>query len=143
MPTNKQVTVHAPSLNIYQRRFEFCPQISIVPFLFLLNHRIIEISTAGVDKARHDLLTADVNYANLDDSADQDEFLLVHPLHQHLFTWHTRPLHSAFLLIAMDIRRTRGVNITTLPSEILEIMAAKVAKMSSTPLDDIVSLHHS
>jgi hypothetical protein len=41
----------------------------------------------------------------------------------------------------MDNRRTRGVNITTLPSEILEIMAAKVVKTSPTPLDDIVSLH--
>jgi hypothetical protein len=43
----------------------------------------------------------------------------------------------------MDNRRTRGVNITTLPSEILKIVAAKVAKMSLTPLDDIVSLRRS
>jgi hypothetical protein len=41
----------------------------------------------------------------------------------------------------MDNRRTRGVNITILPSEILEIMSAKVVKTSPTPLDDIVSLH--
>jgi hypothetical protein len=42
----------------------------------------------------------------------------------------------------MDNRRSRGVNITTLPSKIIEIVVAKVAKMSLTPLDDIVSLHH-
>jgi hypothetical protein len=38
--------------------------------------------------------------------------------------------------------RTRGVNITNLPSKVLEIMATKVAKTSPTPLDDIVSHHH-
>jgi hypothetical protein len=43
----------------------------------------------------------------------------------------------------MDNRRTRGVNITALSSEILEIMAAKVEKTSPTPLDDIFSLHRS
>jgi hypothetical protein len=134
--------VHAPSLNIYQRQFEICPQISNVPFLFLLNHQITEISTGKADKARRDLLTADINYSNLDDNACQDDFLLAHPLHQHLFSRHTRPLHSAFLLIAMDNRRTKGVNITTLPSEILEITAAKVVKTSPTPLDNIVSLRH-
>jgi hypothetical protein len=143
VPTNKQATVRAPSLNIYRRRFEFHPQISIVPFLFLLNPQITEISTAGADKAKRDLLTADVIYADLDDSVDQDDFLLTHPLHRHLFSQHTHLLHSAFLLIAMDIRRTRGVNITTLPSEIIKIVAAKVAKMSPTHLDDIISLHRS
>jgi hypothetical protein len=115
MPTNKQMTVRAPSLNIYQRRFKIRPQISTVLFLFLINPQITEISTAGADKVRRDLLTADVNYADLGDSAGQDDFLLVHPIHQHLFSRHTRPLHSAFLLIAVDNRRTRGVNITTLP----------------------------
>jgi hypothetical protein len=140
---NKQVTVCVPSLNIYLCRFEFHPQHSTVPFLFVLYPQITEISTAGANKARRDLLTTDVSYVDLDDSAGQEEFLLAHPLHRHLFSWHTRPLHLAFLLIAMDNRRTRGVNITTLPLEILEIMAAKVAKMSSTPLDDIVSLHRS
>jgi hypothetical protein len=49
----------------------------------------------------------------------------------------------AFLLIDMDNRRTRRVNITTLSSEILEIVAAKVAKMLPTPLDDIVNLRPS
>jgi hypothetical protein len=43
----------------------------------------------------------------------------------------------------MDNRRTKGLNITTLPSEILEIMTAKVAKTSLTPLNDIVSLNRS
>jgi hypothetical protein len=115
MPTNKQMTVRAPSLNIYQRRFEIHPQISTVLFLFLINPQITEISTAGADKVRRDLLTADVNYVDLGDSAGQDDFLLAHPIHQHLFSRHTRPLHSAFLLIAVDNRRTKGVNITTLP----------------------------
>jgi hypothetical protein len=41
----------------------------------------------------------------------------------------------------MDDLRTRGVSMTTLVSEILEIMATKVAKTSLTPLDDIVSLY--
>jgi hypothetical protein len=115
------VTVRAPSLNIYRRRFEFHPQISTVPFLFLLNPQIAEISTAGADQARRDLLTTDVNYADLNDNAGQDDFLLVHPLH----------------------RRTSGVNITTMPSEILDIVAAKVAKTSPTPLNDIVSIRRS
>jgi hypothetical protein len=140
---NKQAIVQAPSLNIYRYWFEFHPQISTVAFLFLFNPQITEISTVGVDKARRDLLTTEVNYADLDDSAGQDDFLLAHPLHRHLFSQHTRPLHSAFLLIAMDNRRTRGVNITTLLSEIIEIMVAKVVKTSPTPLNDIVSLHRS
>jgi hypothetical protein len=143
VPTNQHVTFCAPSLNIYWSRFEFCPQLSIVPFLFLLYPQITEISTAGADKARCDLLTVDVNYASLNDIAGQDDFLPVHPLHRHLFSRLTRPLHSAFLLIAMDNRRTMGVNITTLPSEILEIVLTKVAKTSMTPLNDIVSLRHS
>jgi hypothetical protein len=143
MLTNKHTTVHAPSLNIYWRRFEFHSQISIVPFLFLLDPKIAEISTDGADKVRRDLLTAEVNYADLDDSASQDDFLLAHPLHRHLLSWHTCPLHSAFLLIAMD-KRTRGVNIITLLSDILEIVAAKVAaKTSPTPLKDTVNLHRS
>jgi hypothetical protein len=140
---NKQATICSPSLNIYRRWFKFRPEICTVPFLFLLNLQIAEISTIGADKARCDLLTANVNYVDLDDSAGQDDFLLVHPLHWHLFSRHTRPLHSAFLLIAMDNQSTKGVNITTLPLEILEIMVAKVAKMSLTPLDDIVSLYRS
>jgi hypothetical protein len=119
MPTHQHATVRARSLNIYRRQFEFRPQLSIVPFLFLLYLQITEITAAGADKARRDLLTADVNYANLDDSVGKDDFLLVHPLHHHLFSQLTHPLLSAFLLIAMDNRRTRRVNITTLPSEIL------------------------
>jgi hypothetical protein len=140
MPTNKQATFHAPSLNIYQHWFEFHPQLFIIPFLFLLYPQIAEISTVEADKARHDLLTVGINYTDLDNSASQDNFLLAHPLHRHLFSRHTRPLHSAFLLIAMDNRRTRGVNITTLLSEILEIVAAKVTMTLSTPLDNIFSL---
>jgi hypothetical protein len=146
VPTNKQVTVRAPSLNIYRRQFKFHPQISIVPFLFLLNHQITEISSARADKVRCDLLTADANYtdhADLDDSTGQDDFLLALPLHRHLFSQHTRPVHSAYLLIAMDNRRSCGVNITTLSLEILEIVATKVVKTSLTPLDNIVSLHRS
>jgi hypothetical protein len=92
---------------------------------------------------RRELLYADVSYAHLDECAGQDDFLLTNPLHQHLFSWLTRHLLSASLPIGMDNRRTRGVNITTLPSEILDIMASKVAKMSLTPLDDIVSLRRS
>jgi hypothetical protein len=61
---------------MYRHQFEFCPQISIVPFLFLLNPQIVEISTVGANKVRRDLLTAEVNYADLDDSAGQDDFLL-------------------------------------------------------------------
>jgi hypothetical protein len=140
---NKYAIVRTPSLNIYRDQFEIHPQISIVPFIFLLNPQIVEISTTGADKVRRDLLTADVNYVDLDDSVGQDDFLLAHPLHRHLFSRHTCPLHSAFLLISMDNRRTRRVNITTLSSEILEIVAAKVAKMLPTPLDDIVSLRPS
>jgi hypothetical protein len=143
VPTHQQTPVHAPSLNIYRHRFEFHPQLSTVPFLFLLYPQIIEISAAGANKARCDLLTADVNYTDLDDSDSQDDFLLSHPLHQHLFSRRTRPLLSAFLLVAMDNRRTGGVNITTLSSTIPEIMAANVVNTSSTPLDDIVSLHRS
>jgi hypothetical protein len=143
MPMNQQVTVHAPSLNIYRCWFGFHPQLSIVPFLFLLYPQIAEISTAGADKARHDLLTINVNYADLDDSAGQDNLLLTHPLHRHLVSQLTCPLHLAFLLIAMDNQRTRGVNITTLPLETVEIMVAKVAKTSPTPLNDILNLRHS
>jgi hypothetical protein len=140
---NQQAIVRAPSLNIYWRRFEFRPQLSTVPFLFLLYLQIVEISTAGDDKARRNLLTTDVNYTDLEDSADLDDFLHMHPLHRHLFSRLTCPLYWAFLLIAIDNRRTRGVSITTLPSEILAIMAAKVAKRSPAPLDDIVSLRRS
>jgi hypothetical protein len=86
VPTKQQAIVRAPSLNIYRRWFKFHPQLSIVPFLFLLYMQITDFSTAGADKARHDLLTADVNYADLDHSADQDNFLLMHPLHRHLFS---------------------------------------------------------
>jgi hypothetical protein len=43
----------------------------------------------------------------------------------------------------MDNQRTRGVNITTLPLETVEIMVAKVAKTSPTPLNDILNLRHS
>jgi hypothetical protein len=114
MPTNKHATVGAPSLNIYRRRFEFHPQLSTIPFLFLLYPQIAEISTVGADDARHNLLTTDVNYVDLDDSTDQDDFLLVHLLHRHLFSRHTHPLHSTFLLIDMDDLRTRGVSMTTL-----------------------------
>jgi hypothetical protein len=42
----------------------------------------------------------------------------------------------------MDNPMTREVNNTTLLSEILEIMAAKVVKTSLTSLNDIVSLCH-
>jgi hypothetical protein len=128
MPMNQHATIRAPSLNIYPCWFEFYPQLSTVPFLFLLYPQITEISTLGASKVRCDLLTADINYA------DQDDLLLMHPMHRHLFSRLTCPLHSAFLRIAMDNRRTRGVNITTLPSEILEIVAAKVSKMSPTTL---------
>jgi hypothetical protein len=128
---------------IYQHRFKFRPQLSTFPFLFLLHPQIIGTFTAWADKTRRDLLTADVNYADLDDYAGQDNFLLAHPLHRHLFSRLTRPLLLAFLLVGMDNQRTRGVNITTFLSDILEIMAAKVAKTSLTPLDDIVSLHRS
>jgi hypothetical protein len=75
------MTVCAPSLNIYRRWFVFHPQLSTIPFLFLLYPQIIEISTARADKVRRDLLTIDVNYTNLDDNAGQDDFLLMHPLH--------------------------------------------------------------
>jgi hypothetical protein len=94
---HQHVVVRAPSLNIYQCQFEFCPQLSTVPFLFLRNLQIAETSATVADKARHDLLTADVNYANLDDRASQDNFLLAHPLHRHLLSRLTRSLLSAFL----------------------------------------------
>jgi hypothetical protein len=93
----QEAHVHAPSLNIYRHRFEFCPQLSTVPFLFLLNPQITETSTVGANKVRRNLLTADVNYADLDDDADQDNFLLAHPLHWHLFSRLTHPLLSTFL----------------------------------------------
>jgi hypothetical protein len=132
--------VRDPSLNIYWRWFELRHQLSIVPFLFL-NPQIVETSIAGADKVRRNLLTIDVNYIDLDDSVDQDDFLLTHPLHQHLFSRLTHPLLSTFLRVAMDNQMTRGVNNTTLPSEILETITTNVAKTSLTPLDDIVSLH--
>jgi hypothetical protein len=141
MPTYQQAHVSAPSLNIYWRRFEFRPQIYTFPFLFLLHPQITETSTVGADKARCNLLTADVNNAHLDECTGQDGFLLTNPLHQHLLSRLTCPLLLAFLLVNMDNRRSRGVNITTLPSEILETMAANVVKTSPTPLDNIVSLH--
>jgi hypothetical protein len=34
VPTHQQAHVHASSLNIYRRRFEFYPQLSTFPFLF-------------------------------------------------------------------------------------------------------------
>jgi hypothetical protein len=105
-----------------------------------MHPQLVETFIAGVDEARHDLLTTDVNYANIDECVGQDDFLLVHPLHRQLFPRLTRPLLSTLLLVAMENPRTRGVNITNLPSEILEIMTAKVAKMLLTPLDDIVNL---
>jgi hypothetical protein len=143
MPVHQPTPVRASSLNIYRRRFEFSPQLSHFPFLFLLYPQIIETSIAGADEAMHDLLTTDVNYVHLNDSAGQDDFLLTHPLHRHLFSRLTHPLLSAFLLVTMDNRRTRGVNMTTLPLEILEIVIINVVRTSPTPLDDIVSLHHS
>jgi hypothetical protein len=140
MPTHQQALLRAPSLNIYQCQFEFHSQLSTVPFLFLLYPQITEIPAAGADKARRYLLTANVNYTDLDDTAGQDDFLLAHPQHWHLFSRCTHPLLSTFLLVAMDNQRTEGVNITTLLSEILGTMAANVSKTSPTPLDDIVSL---
>jgi hypothetical protein len=86
------------------------------------------------------LLNIDVSYAHLDKCVDQEDFLLVNPLHRYLFSQLTCHLLSVSLLVGMDNRRTRGVNITTLSSEILNIMASKVAKTSLTPLNDIVSL---
>jgi hypothetical protein len=143
VPTHQHEIVHAPSLNIYWRQFEFHPQLSTIPFLFLLYLQIVEINVVVIDSPRRDLFTADVNYADLDDSANQDDFLLAYPLHRHLFSWLTHPVLSAFLLIAMGNWRSERVNITTLPSEILETMATNVVKTSPTPLDDIVSLRHS
>jgi hypothetical protein len=92
---------------------------------------------------RQDLLNADVGYALLDECTGHDDFLLMNPLHRHLFSQVTCHLLSASLLVGMDNRRTRGVNITTLSSEILDIVASKVANALSTPLDDIVSHHRS
>jgi hypothetical protein len=135
--------VRAPSLNIYWCWYELHPQLPTVPFLFLLYPQITEISTAGAKKLRRDLLIADINYTDHNDSVGQDDFLLVHPLHRHLFSRFTHPPLSAFLLLVMDNRRTGRVNITTLPLEILETVAANVVKMLLTCLDDIVSLHHS
>jgi hypothetical protein len=143
MPTHQQTHVHAPSLNIYRHRFEFHPQLSTIPFLFPLFSQIVEINAARDDKARCDLLTVNVNYTHLDNSASQDDFVLMHPLHRHPSSRLTRPLLSSFLLVAIDNRRTGGVNITTLPLEILETMEANVEKMLLTPFDDIVILHHS
>jgi hypothetical protein len=80
MPVHQPTPVRASSLNIYQRRFEFSPQLSHFPFLFLLYPQIIETSITGADEAMHDLLTTDVNYVDLNDSASQDDFLLTYPL---------------------------------------------------------------
>jgi hypothetical protein len=76
----EQAPLHPLCLNIYQRRFDFHPQLSTFAFLFLLHLQIAETSTTGVDKARRDLLNADVNYTNLDEYAIQDNFLLAHLL---------------------------------------------------------------
>jgi hypothetical protein len=89
--------------------------------------------TTGADEARRDLLNADVGYTHLDGCVGRDDFLLVNPLHRHLFSWLTHYLLSASLLVGMDNRRSRGVNI----------VASKVENTSPTPLDNIVSFHHS
>jgi hypothetical protein len=88
------------SYSIYKylpTRFEFRPQLTTVTFLFLLNPQIAETSAAAGDNERHDLLTTDINYTNLDDSTDQDDFFLMHPMDRHLFSRLTCPLLSAFL----------------------------------------------
>jgi hypothetical protein len=140
VPMHKHAHVYDPSLNIFRHRFDFCPQLSTFPSLPHASPTCRNLHRRSRrSEARH-LLTTDVNYANIDKCVGQDNFLLVHPLHRQLFPWLTRPLLSALLLVAMENPRTRGVNITNLPSEILEIMAAKVAKMLLAPLDDIVSL---
>jgi hypothetical protein len=95
VPMHEHAPVHDPSLNIFQCRFDFHPQLSTFPFLFL-HPQITETSTAGADEARRDLLTADVNYADIDECVGQDNFLLAHPLHQHLFSRLTHPLLSHY-----------------------------------------------
>jgi hypothetical protein len=90
VPTHQHATILAPSLNIYKCRFKFRPQLSTIPFLFLLYPKITEISTARADKARHGLLTADVNYANLDDNVSQDDFAMMSSdtsLHKVMSLW--------------------------------------------------------
>jgi hypothetical protein len=102
VPTHQHTPARAPSLNIYRCRFEFHPQLSTFAFLFVFHPQIAETSTVGADEARRDLLTADVNYADLDDYVGQDDFLLEHPLHRHLFSQLTHPLLLAFLLVGID-----------------------------------------
>jgi hypothetical protein len=102
--------------------------------------KLKENYTVGADEVRHDLLNANISYAHLDKCTGRDDFLLTNPLHHHLFSRLTHYLLSASLLVAMDNRRTRGVNITTLPSEILDIVAPKLANTLPHPLNDILSL---
>jgi hypothetical protein len=99
VPMHQQAPVCDPSLNIYRRRFDFHPKLSTFPFLFLLHPQLKETSAAGADEAKCDLLTTDVNYASIDECADQDDFLLALPLHRHLFSRLTCPLLSALLLV--------------------------------------------
>jgi hypothetical protein len=114
-----------PSINIYR------PAPVRVPSQTL--HILSPLHPASPNEARRDLLNADVGYTHLDGCVGRDDFLLVNPLHRHLFSWLTHYLLSASLLVGMDNRRSRGVNI----------MASKVANTSPTPLDNIVSFHHS
>jgi hypothetical protein len=86
VPTHQQALVRAPSLNIYRRWFEFRPQIYTFPFLFLLHPQITETSATGDDEERCGLLTTDVNYTHLDECINQDDVLLMNPLHRHLFS---------------------------------------------------------
>jgi hypothetical protein len=85
VPTHEQTLVHDQSLNIYQRQFDFHPELSTSPFVFFLHPQNVETSVAGADEARRDLLTTNVNYADIDECTSQDDLLLTHPLHRHLF----------------------------------------------------------
>jgi hypothetical protein len=59
---------------MYHRWFNFRPQLSTFPFLFLLHPQITKIFIAEADEARRDLLIDDVNYANINDCTSQDDF---------------------------------------------------------------------
>jgi hypothetical protein len=60
---------------------------------------------------RRKLLNTNISYSLLDECASQDDFLLMNPLHWHLFSQLTHHLRLASLLVGMDNRRTRRVNM--------------------------------
>jgi hypothetical protein len=95
--THQQLLISVPSINIvsYAHLFTF-------HLLFIQHPQIAKNSIAGADEARRNLLNTNVGYAHLDECAGRDNFLLVNPLHRHLFPRLTCYLLSTSLLVGME-----------------------------------------